>query len=70
MLFDGTFGTGGGSLGRLLAAAGDGCASDARDAGRRGLFVACDTARAAASGISFGSGGGLGDIETDVTEAE
>ena len=70
-LLDGTLGIGCGcSFCFLAAAPGDLGVSEAREAGLKGLFVACDTTLEVASSLSLGSGGGLGDMETEVTEAE
>lgn len=68
MLFDGRLGTCGASLGFLDAAAdGD---PDCRDSGLIGLPVAWATALAATSGLSVGRGGGYGEMEMLVTDAE
>jgi len=70
MLFDGVFGTPGGSLGRLEVAAGVAWRSEAPDPGRKGLLSDWARARAAVSDLKLGNGGGKGDIEMLVTDAE
>lgn len=61
-------GTTGGSLGFLEAAAGGAMPSDVPVADRRGL-PGTDL-EAASPPLAVGSGGGKGEIETEVTEAE
>lgn len=67
MLLDGVFGTGWGSFGLLEAAAGEAGFSVVPVAGRRGLL---GTDLGGASALMPGSGGGKGEIEMAVTEAE
>jgi hypothetical protein len=67
MLLEGVFGTLFVSFGLLEAAAGDAWLSVVPVAGRRGLF---GTDRRAPSALMVGSGGGKGEIEMAVTEAE
>jgi hypothetical protein len=68
ILFDGVFGTTCCSFGLREAAAGDAWLSEMLVAGRRGLF---GTDFTAASGLAaVGRGGGNGEIETAVTDAE
>ena len=66
-MFDGVLGMVGISLGLLEAAAGDAWPSVAAVAERRGLS---GTGLAAGSGAALARGGGNGEIEMDVTEAE
>jgi len=67
MLLDGVFSTVGESFILLAAAAGEAWVSVVAVAGRRGLF---GTDLRALSILILGSGGGNGEIETAVTEAE
>jgi hypothetical protein len=67
MLLDGVLGTLCVSLGFLEAAAGEACVSVVPVAGRWGLS---GIGRAAASILILGSGGGYGEMEMAVTEAE
>jgi hypothetical protein len=67
MLLDGMLGTVCSSFGLLEAAAGEAWLSVVPVAGRRGLF---GTDLSAASILMLGSGGGKGEIEMAVTEAE
>jgi hypothetical protein len=67
MLLEGVFGTLLVSFGLLEAAAGDAWLSVVLVGGRRGLF---GTDRRAPSILMVGSGGGNGEIEMAVTEAE
>lgn len=67
MLLEGVFGRVFASFGLLEVAAGDAWLSVVPVAGRRGLF---GTDLAAASVLMLGRGGGKGEIEMAVTEAE
>lgn len=69
MLFEGRFGTWAASRGfRAVAAE---LVADCLESGRdEGVPVTWDMARIATSGLAVFNGGGYGDIETVVTEAE
>jgi len=56
--------------GFLDAAAGDARLSAVPVLGRSGLFVAWEAIRAAVSALKVGSGGGYGEMDTPVTDAE
>ena len=66
MSLDGILGSGMGSFGRRDAAAGDAAASDCREAGRPWEAGG----RGAESVLSLDSGGGYGEMDMLVTEAE
>lgn len=69
MLLEGRFGIWGASRGFLAVAAE--LVADCLESGRTdGVPVAWDMARVATSGFAVFKGGGYGDIETVVTEAE
>lgn len=71
ILLEGVLGTCCGSRGFLAVAAGLGAVPDCRDSGREPVIApAAAIAREATSALVGFGGGGKGDIETFVTEAE